>query len=133
MDRIEETLWSDYNEVSAELKDYQQENGNERYKLLLDKQDKLRNELIELGKVNTEAKLKKQQITTEAKIKEAQIEAENKRELIRNGITIATFVITTTVSVLAIDKTFKFDEEATLTSTLGRSILSGIIPKPFKR
>lgn len=131
MKRIEETLWADYDAITKKI-DACEVNG-ENYKLLLDERDKIRNELIKVDQTNVEAKSKRQQLEAEAKIKEAQIEAENKRELIRNGITIVTFLVTTIVSVKAIDKTFKFDEEGTFTSTLGRSILSGIIPKPFKR
>ena len=131
MKRIKETLWADYDAVSTKINTC--ESNNENYKTLLDERDKIRNELIKLEQSDIEAKSKRQQLEAEAKIKEAQITAENKRELIRNGITIATFIVTTMVSVAAIDKTFKFDEEGTFTSTLGKSILNGIIPKPFKR
>ena len=131
MKRIEETLWADYEAISKKIETC--ESTNENYKSLLDERDKIRNELIKVGQTVIEADSKKQQLEAEAKIKEAQISAENKRELIRNGITIATFLVTTIVSVKAIDKTFKFDEEGTFTSTLGKNILYGIIPKPFKR
>lgn len=131
MKRIEETLWADYDANKKELNACEKDNAN--YKTLLEEQDKIRNELIKLDLANIEASTKKQQLEAEAKIKEAQIKAENKRELIRNGITIATFMVTTVISVAALDKTFKFDEGGTFTSTLGKSILNGIVPKPFKR
>ena len=131
MKKIKETLWADYDAITKKIDAC--ESSSENYKSLLDERDKIRNELIKVEQTVIEADSKKQQLEVEAKIKEAQISAENKRELIRNGITITTFLITTIVSVKAIDKTFKFDEEGTFTSTLGKSILNGIIPKPFKR
>lgn len=131
MKRIKETLWADYDAISTKINAC--ESNDENYKSLLDERDRIRNELIKLEQTVIEANSKRKQMETETKIKEAQIAAENKRELIRNGITIATFIVTTVVSVAAIDKTFQFDEEGTFTSTLGKNILYGIIPKPFKR
>ena len=55
------------------------------------------------------------------------------RDRIRNGITIGTFVITSGISIYAISKTFKFDQVGTITSTLGRNILSGVVPKLGKK
>ena len=131
MKRINETLWKDYESVSNQIESCT--NKDDGYKLLLEERDKLRNELIKFGQTTIEADLKKLQMETETKIKEAQIEAENKREKIRNQITIGTFAVTTSVSIYAIVKTFKFDQVATVTSTLGRNILSGVVPKMFKR
>lgn len=131
MKKIKETLWADYDAISVKINAC--ESNSENYKSLLDERDKIRNELIKLEQTVIEADSKKKQLETETKIKEAQIAAENKREIIRNSITIVTFIVTTIVSVKAIDKTFQFDEEGTFTSTLGKNILYGIIPKPFKR
>lgn len=131
MKRIKETLWADYEAISNEIKSC--ESSSENYKLKLEERDRIRNELIKVEQNDMEAKARKDQLEAESKMKEAQISAENKRELIRNGITIVTFLVTTAVSVAAIDRTFKFDDNGTFTSTLGRSILSGIIPRPFKR
>ena len=55
------------------------------------------------------------------------------KDRIRNGITIGTFVITSGISIYAISKTFKFDQVGTITSTLGRNILSGVVPKLGKK
>lgn len=120
MNRIKETLWADYNKVSEQIKCL--ETKDDKYELLLEERDKLRNELIKL-----------EQAEMETNVKKGQMEAENKREKIRNQITIGTFVVSTSVSVWAILRTFKFDETATITSTMGRNILNGVIPKMFKR
>lgn len=120
MEKIKETLWSDYDKVSNQINELKVQDEN--YNLLLEERDKIRNELIKLDQAEKEINVKKNQI-----------EAENKREKIRNGITIGTFAVSTIVSVGAIIKTFKFDETGTVTSTMGRNILNGFIPKMFKR
>ena len=55
------------------------------------------------------------------------------RDKIRNRITIVTFGISTAISLYAIVKTFRFDQDSTVTSTLGRNILNSVIPKLFKK
>ena len=132
MDKIKKTLWSDYDKVSNQINDVTDVN-NDKYKLLLEERDKVRNELIKLEQTKIEADLKKQQLETEVKNKEAQIKAEDQRESVRNKITIGTFLVTTGISVYAIIRTFKFDETGTVTSTLGRNILTSAMPKMFKR
>lgn len=88
---------------------------------LLKERDNIRNELIKMDSIDMEAKTK-----------EAEIKAEDRREKVRNGITIGTFAVTSLISIWAVLKTFKFDETGTVTSTLGRGILGNITPK-FKR
>lgn len=120
MKRIKETLWQDYNKVSQQISEVDVK--NDKYELLLEERDKIRNELIKL-----------EQVDMETNLKVSQMNAESKREKIRNKITVGTFAITTSISVFAIIKTFKFDQGATVTSTLGRNILNGVVPKMFKR
>ena len=120
MSKIGDALWQDYKEIGDLIGSL--DNGSERYEAALDERDKIRNELIKL-----------EQIELDREVKMVQIKSEDKREQIRNGITIGTFVVTTGVSLYAIGKTFKFDQVATVTSTLGRNILNGVIPKLMKR
>lgn len=120
MRKINETLWKDYDKVSQKIETLDVQ--DESYKMLLEEEDKIRNELIKLELAHMEADVKR-----------GQIEAEDKREMIRNRITIGTFGVSTIISVIALYKTFKFDETGTVTSTLGRNILNGVVPKMFKR
>ena len=131
MKRINDTLWKDYEKVDSQIESCTSK--DEGYRLLLEERDKIRNELLKFEQATIEADLKKRQIQAEAKTKVAQIEAEDKREMIRNYVTIGTFAVSTIFSVLAMYKTFYFDEKATVTSTLGRAILNGTIPKISKR
>lgn len=118
--KIKETLWSDYNKVSDLIN--VSNSDTDDYKMLLEERDKIRNELIKL-----------EQAEMDNEVKRGQIEAEDKREKVRNRITIGTFVVSTGLSLYAIIKTFRFDQDSTVTSTLGRSILNSIVPKGFKK
>ncbi len=120
MNEIREALWKDYKAVSGLIESL--DVTSDGYQKALEERDQLRNELIRL-----------EQISQEKDIKISQIESEDKREKVRNGITIGTFVVSTGISVYAIAKTFKFDQVATVTSTLGRNILNGVVPKMLKR
>jgi hypothetical protein len=119
--KLEEALWKDYNDLDDLIKIVSEDDVN-RKNALLEERDKIRQELIKLEINKNDCSIKKEEIT-----------AEDQRELIRNRITIATFVISTGLSLYAIIRTFRFDQESTVTSTLGRSILNGVIPKMFKR
>ena len=121
MDKIKKALWADYESTTDKLKGLTIEDYA-KYGSILEERDKIRNELIKLEQTNIEAGVKR-----------SQIEAEDKREKVRNQITLGTFAISTGISLYAIAKTFKFDQVATVTSTLGRNILNGVVPKMFKR
>lgn len=120
MEETKKTLWSDYKKVSDQIENLKP--TDEKYELLLEERDKIRNELIKLEQANLDVDLKK-----------LQIEAENKREKVRNGITIGTFAVTTCVSIWTVVKTFRFDQDSTVTSTLGRTSITNVVSKMFKR
>ena len=131
MKKLKETLWADYDKVTKEIDGCTSKDDG--YKLLLEERDKVRNELIKIVQSDIEADSKRQQLEAEAKMKSIQMDTEANREKIRNYINIGTFIVSTGVSLIAMHKTFKFDEVATVTSTMGRNILTGFVPKMFKR
>jgi hypothetical protein len=131
MKRINDTLWKDYDSVDNQIKD--STSKDDGYRTLLEERDKIRNELLKYEQAAMEAELKRFQVEKEAELKIAQMEAENKQKEYSNWITIGTFAGTLAFSVLAMYKTFYFDEKATVTSTLGRAILNGTLPKISKR
>lgn len=116
MNETRELLMNDYGKVNELLTVVQPDSDN--HEKLMKERDDIRNELIKMDS-----------ITMEANMKKAEIEAEDRREKIRNGITIGTFIGTSLISIWAIVRTFKFDEQGTITSTLGRGILNGFTPK----
>lgn len=119
MSKIEDALWLEYQNMGDIISVL---GNDEQKKELLEERDKIRNELIRCHQCNNEIMIKREEI-----------KAEDDREKIRNKITITTFAISTTLSLYAIVKTFKFDQSSTVTSTLGRNILNSVVPKLFKR
>ena len=61
--------------------------------------------------------------------KSQQMEDERKDRLVRNGITIASIVIPTAVTIWGTLKSFKFEETGTVTTTIGRGFINKLIPK----
>jgi hypothetical protein len=128
--KIEEALWNDYNDAKSKLDGLSLD--DKKAEVLIKERDNIRNELIEYDKSVKELELKKQLSENDVKLKSKQLTTEQKNELMRNGIAIGTFLISTTVSIFTIVKTFRFDEESSVTSTMGRGVLNGVVPKLFK-
>lgn len=128
--KIEEALWNDYNDARSKLDGLSLD--DKKAEVLIKERDNIRNELIEYDKSVKELELKKQLSENDVKLKSKQLTTEQKNELMRNGIAIGTFLISTTVSIFTIVKTFRFDEESSVTSTMGRGVLNGVVPKLFK-
>ena len=117
---IQEALWKDYNDLGEILNVIKED--DERKSNILEERDKIRNELIkfELGK-------------NEIEVKRDEIKSENERDRKQNIINISMFGVSTLLSLYAIIRTFNFDQESTVTSTLGRNILNNVVPKLFKK
>lgn len=104
-----EILLADYNDISEKLKCINKD--DDAYVTLLNDRKSIRDELVKMEEINSE----------------------NKRDKIRNIITIGTFTVTSTLSVWGLLRTLKFDEGATITSTAGRGIVSDVVLKMFKK
>lgn len=115
-------LMNDYTEVKELYSDLKNLGTEPQVLVDIQKQkDNIRKELIEYEIAEKDSA-----------IKWKSIKDEEKRDKVRNYITIGTFIISTGVTIWAVLKTFRFDTESTVTSTLGRGILGNIIPK-FKK
>lgn len=112
MKKLKEALWADYEEST--ILSNSLEIGSAEYKACAEDKDKIRNELIKV-----------EQIEADRIIKDKQIEFDKHDEKIKNGITMATLGL----SVVALFASFRFDKEATFTSTAGKGIVNGIIAK----
>ncbi len=109
MKETKEILLADYNDVTEKLKCVNKD--DDAFRELLNDRKAIRDELVKMEEINSE----------------------NKRDKIRNIITVGTFSITSSLSVWALLRTLKFDEDATVTSTAGRGIVSDVILKMFKK
>lgn len=117
---IREAIWANYDEIQKEIKCIGE--NDDTYEIKLEERDKIRNELLKL-----------EQLRNDREIKNIQFEIDKKNEFIRNLITIGTFSINFISCVYFTIKSFDFDKESTMTSTMGRGILSNFMPKLFKK
>lgn len=115
--KIEEALWQDYKNASDLINGLDIKNV-ESYRIATEDRDKIRNELIKL-----------EQMKNEKNTQNEQLKSDSRKDLVKNILSIVTFGVTTSVSIYTIIKTFKFDQVSTVTSTLGRNALNGVIPK----
>lgn len=109
MKETREILLDDYNDISEKLKCINKD--DDAYVTLLNDRKSIRDELVKMEEINSE----------------------NKRDKIRNIITVGTFTVTSALSVWGLLRTLKFDEGATITSTAGRGIVSDVVLKMFKK
>lgn len=120
MEKLKKTLWEDYAENRQIVSTL--EVGSQECKVFTEEGDKIRNELIKVI-----------QIEEDSRIKEKEIDSNNRNERKRNWITIGTSTLSALGALLIAFKTFRFDEEATFTSTVGRGgFINRIISKIFK-
>lgn len=117
---VKEALWQNYKDVENKLKNLDVKNEN--YAVLLDERDKIRSQLIKI-----------EQLEQDKIVKDEQLEFEKQNEFIKNTISVATFSLNLLVCVGMAAKTFNFDNNSTITSTMGRGILNNFIPKLFRR
>lgn len=120
--KIEDALWADYKKASDLVEGLSIGDNNESYKMALEDRDKVRTELIKM-----------EQMKNEEQTQLLQVKNESKWNWIKFGMTLTTLGINLAFSSWAMRKTFEFDQEGTVTSTLGRGILNNSIPKLFKR
>lgn len=116
--KIEEALWQDYKDASELIDGLSVEENVDSYRIAVEDRDKIRNELIKL-----------EQMKNEKENQNEQLKSDSKKDLVRNVLSMITFGVTTGISIFTIVKTFKFDQTSTVTSTLGRNALNGVIPK----
>ena len=106
--------------------------GTEEYKTTVDGLAKLVDRAIELKKFDASCAEKESELeikANELEIREKQAKDDNKDRLIRNGINIAGIIIPTVVTIWGTLKTFKFEEEGSVTTTIGRGFINKLLPK----
>lgn len=109
MKEAKEALWKNYKEINDRIECLGEQ--DERYGVLVEKREKVMNDIIKLE----------------------QIDSENKREKNRNIATYVTLGVTTVSGLIVAFKSFRFDEDSTMTSTIGRSSVTNMVSRLFKR
>ena len=118
-----------HEEIESELKCLKDlEIGTEQYKVTVDGLVKLVDRAIEIDKLNLEAEEKSKNRLNDVDFKQKQIEEERKDRLIRNCISAAGIVIPSLITSWGTLKTFKFEEDGTITTVMGRGFINKLLP-----
>lgn len=105
------------------------EKGSDEYKAMVDSTIKLTDRMIELEKLEDERLDKEQDrdFDHELKLNESK---ENKRDrIIKNGISIAGIILPIVLTVWGTKTSLRFEEEGTITTTVGRGFINKLLPK----
>ena len=116
-------------EIKSEFKELKgMELGTDEYKSTVDGLTKLVDRAIKIEELNNDAqdKIYKE---NELDLKQQQIEEERKDRKVRNGITVASIVIPTIVTIWGTLKTLKFEEVGTVTTNAGRNFMNRLFKK----
>ena len=108
--------------------------GSEEHKALVDAIAKLEDRSLEIERIQIDAVDKEKAREREFKndilehnLKCEQMENERKNEVVKHIITIGTTVVTVIVTIWGVRVSLKFEEQGTITTTVGRSMFNSII------
>lgn len=117
-------------EIQAEIETLKgMELGSEPYKVAVDGITKLIDRSIDIEKYSAERKEKAEEKELEAYWKERESEEEKKDRRIKDGIAIAGIVLPIIVTIWGTKASFKFEEEGTITTIMGRGFINKLLPK----
>ena len=119
-----------HDEIESEFECLKElEVGTEQYKVTVDELVKLVDRAIEIDKLNLEAEEKAKNREKDNDFKQQQMEEERKDRLIRNCISAAGIVIPSLLTIWGTLKTFKFEQDGTVTTMIGRGFINKLLPK----
>ena len=101
------------------------EKGTDTYKATVDGVTKLMDRAIEIQKLNTEAENR----VKDDDLKQKQLNEERIDRLVKNCLTAAGIIIPTVVTVWGTLVSFKFEQEGTVTTIMGRGFINKLLPK----
>ena len=117
-------------EIQAEIETLKgMELGSEPYKVAVDGITKLIDRSIDIEKYSAERKEKAEEKELEAHWKERESAEEKKDRRIKDGIAIAGIVLPIIVTIWGTKASFKFEEEGTITTIMGRGLINKLLPK----
>lgn len=101
------------------------EKGTEQYKATVDGLTKLMDRAIEIEKFNVDA----EERVKENDFKLKQADEDRKDRIVKNCMTAAGIIIPTVVTVWGTIASFKFEQEGTVTTIMGRGFINKLLPK----
>lgn len=125
--KIETLLQDEIRDEFDNLK--KMELGSESYKLTVDGLNKLMDKAIEIDKFNVEVEEKARSREFDEQLRLEQMNDEKKDRKVKNGIAIAGIIIPAALTVWGTLKSFKFEEEGTVTTIMGKGFINKLLPK----
>jgi hypothetical protein len=117
-------------EIADELEQLKKmEVGTDAYRTTVDGLTKLVDRAIEMEKIDIESQEKVDNREIENDLKLKQMEEDRKDRLVKNCIAVAGIVIPSALTIWGTLKSFKFEEEGTVTTIMGRGFINKLLPK----
>lgn len=104
--------------------------GSDTYRVTVEGLTKLVDRKIEMDKAEVDARERIIKRNDDNEFKEMQLADDRKDRAIKNGLTLATLVITTGTTIWGILKSLKieFKDNEMITSTVGKELMKRVIP-----
>lgn len=103
--------------------------GTEEYKTSVDGLTKLLDRAIEMKKIDIEEddRIETREFENDLKLK--QMKDDKIDRWVKNGLTVLGIAVPTAVTIWGTLKSFKFEEEGTITTIMGRGFINKLLPK----
>ena len=105
------------------------EKGSDEYKATVGSAIKLTDRMIELEKLEDERLDKEQSRKFDSELKLSEVKEDRKDRIIKNCISVAGIVLPIIVTVWGTKTSLKFEEEGTITTSIGRGFINKLLPK----
>lgn len=105
------------------------EKGSDEYKATVDSAIKLTDRMIELEKLEDERLDKEQSRKFDSELKLSEVKEDRKDRIIKNCISVAGIVLPIALTVWGTKTSLKFEEEGTITTSIGRGFINKLLPK----
>ena len=117
-------------EIQNEFEDLRKmELGTEAYKTTVDGLTKLIDRATELDKIEAEARERIFNRDVDMEFRQKQANDDKKDRIAKNIIAVFSVAAPLALTVWGTHKTFKFEEEGTITTTMGRGFINRLFPK----
>lgn len=117
-------------EVEANLENMKDlELGSKEYESAVESTCKLVDRVISIDRNADDYDLKDKAREADIEVKNIQLEKDKRNQMIQNGITVGSIVVSTAVTIWGTLASFEFEKEGTVTTILGRQFISKLLPK----
>lgn len=124
---MEDLLRTEIEENLENMKDL--ELGSKEYESAVESTCKLVDRVISIDRNADDYDLKNKAREADIEVKNIQLEKDKRNQMIQNGITVGSIVVSTAVTIWGTLASFKFEKEGTVTTILGRQFISKLLPK----